>query len=171
MTMFDLFGWLEATPLATWMNTTQWLYPTVLTAHGLGMAMVVGVTVVTGLRILGFPSGIPLGAYRQLLPYLIAAFVVNAVSGVILFCPDAGALAHNPSFQIKVVSLILGVIVLWRTYSTVIWPAAAAERAGIPDSEFVLPKSAKALAVASIVLWWLSVIVSGRLVAYLAKVA
>lgn len=175
--MFDLFGWLEATPLATWMNTTQWLYPTVLTAHGLGMAMVVGVTAVTGLRILGFPSAIPLGAYKQLLPYLLGAFAVNAISGLILFCPDATALAHNPSFQIKVASLILGVIVLWRTYATVINPAAAAEQAAERDSrgaasaDFVLPRSAKALAIASILIWWLSVIVSGRLVAYLAKAA
>jgi len=166
-----MFEWLQSTGLATWINISPWAYPTFLTAHGLGMAVVVGLTAMIALRIIGFPAKAPLGAYRGLLPLLLAAFAVNAVSGALLFVSDAVALAANVSFQIKMASVALGLAVLWLIDRKVLAPAAAAEAAakvGDTAPAFTPPGSAKAMGVAAILIWWLSVIVSGRLVAYLS---
>jgi hypothetical protein len=160
--------WLQSTAFAQWVDQSGWGYPLLLTLHGLGMAMVAGLTVVVGLRVLGFPAKVPLGAYRATLPFLIWGFVVNASTGVALFVHDAVQLFHNISYQAKMISIVVGLVVLWRLYATTVGPAAKAEAAG---AEFVLPRSAKPLAIAAILVWWLSVIVSGRLVAYLAPPA
>lgn len=166
-----MFEWMISTSLAHWVDESPWAYPFLLTAHGLGMAVVVGLTVMVGVRILGFPSKVPLGAYEGTRGWLFWAFVVNFLSGVVLFIHDAVALSTNLSFQIKVVSLIIGVVVLVRMFSKVVAPAARAEEAAGASGSvpvYTLPKSAKAYAIASMLIWWLSVIVSGRLVAYLA---
>lgn len=167
-----MFEWLQGTGLATWINISSWAYPTFLTAHGLGMAVVVGLTAMIALRIIGFPAKAPLGAYRGLLPLLVGAFAVNAVSGALLFVSDAVALAANISFQIKMASVLLGLLVLWLIDRKVLAPAAAAEAAAAATGEaapaFAPPGSAKVMGVAAILIWWLSVIVSGRLVAYLS---
>src|SRR5690349_13537028 len=95
-----MWSYLDQSPLAEAINVSAWLYPTLLSAHGLGMAVVVGITTMVSLRILGFPRTVPLGAYRAAMPYLVAAFVVNAVSGALLFVAAASELASNISFQI-----------------------------------------------------------------------
>ncbi|HTI66905.1 MAG TPA: hypothetical protein VL460_05080 [Caulobacteraceae bacterium] len=173
-----MFNWLENNPIANWVASSSWAYPFLLTAHGLGMAVVVGLTAVIALRILGFPRRAPLGAYKGLMGYLLAGFLVNAGSGAVLFLADPVALAANLSFQIKMASIVVGVIVLWRMHVKVLVPAAAAEApvaqgsvAADGVSIFAPPRSAKALAIAAVLIWWLSVIVSGRLVAYLSQAA
>lgn len=162
-----MLAWLDDSAFSNWIDISEWAYPLLLTVHGLGMAVVVGVTVMIGLRILGFPAKVPLGAYTELVPYGVVAFIFNALSGVALFVHDAVALASNVSFIIKMVSIVVGLVVLWRLHVTVLRPfhAALVEGAEPPP----LPSSAKALAIASILIWWLSVLVSGRLVAYLSS--
>lgn len=160
-----MLEWMQNTAFSQWVDSSGWGYPLLLTLHGLGMAVVVGLTVVVGLRVLGFPARAPLGAYRGTLPYLVGGLVVNASTGVALFVHDAVSLFHNISYQIKMLSVAVGLFVLWRLFSRVVNPAAEAEAAG---SVLVPSARAKGLAVAAILIWWLSVITSGRLVAYLA---
>lgn len=161
-----MLAWLESTGLAMWIDVSAWAYPFLLTVHGLGMAVVVGLTAVISLRILGFPAKIPLGTYKALIPYTLVAFAFNAASGAALFVSDAQALAANVSFIVKMVSIALGLIVLWRINETVLKPFNAAMVGG--GETPAMPGSAKALAIAAILIWWLSVLVSGRLVAYLS---
>ena len=165
-----MLGWFENTAVGMWVDTSPWAYPFLLTVHGLGMAVVVGLTAIIAIRILGFPAKVPLGAYRALMPFLMVAFFFNALSGVVLYTTDAIALTANLSFQIKMASIVIGLVVLWRLHVVVLMDADQAESAG-GEGTYVLPKSAKALAIAAVAIWWLSVIVSGRLVAYLSAAA
>lgn len=164
-----MWATLETSWLAQWIQASTWPYPTLLSIHGLGMAVVVGLTTVVALRVLGFPRDIPLGSYMQTLPYLVVAFVLNAASGVALFVADATNLAGNLSFQIKLVAIAVGLVVIWRLYAGTVAPAARAQ--ADPRSALLphFPPSGKAkvLAVVSLLIWSVSVIVSGRLIAYL----
>lgn len=153
---------LDTSPFANWVNAAPWPYPTFLTAHGLGMAVVVGLTTVLALRVLGFPKAVPLGAYAKTLPLLVFAFVINAASGLALFVAAASTLAANLAFQIKLVAIVVGLIVLWRLYRG---PVAAAAR----SEDYQPTKADRALAVVAILIWVVSVIVSGRLIAYLSE--
>jgi hypothetical protein len=60
----QFFTWLQDTPFAHWVASDPSLlaYPTILTLHTVGMAIVVGTCVVIDLRLLGIGGDIPLTA-------------------------------------------------------------------------------------------------------------
>lgn len=150
---------------AMWMVVSPWAYPALLTTHGLGMAFVVGLTLMIALRVLGFPGNVPVTPYLSTIPLGIAAFAINAVSGLLLFAADAVTLWPNPSFQIKLVSIAIGLVVLWLLGRGPLRRAVAAEAEG---GVFVATGTEKLLAILAILFWCGAVIVSGRLIAYLA---
>lgn len=156
---------LANSDFAMWMVVSPWAYPALLTAHGLGMAFVVGLTLMISLRILGFPAQVPLSPYRRTIPLGVAAFVVNALSGTLLFAADAVTLWPNPSFQVKLVSIAIGLVVLWLLGRGPLRRAVAVEAQG---ERFVATGGERVLAVLAIAFWCGAVIVSGRLIAYLA---
>jgi hypothetical protein len=156
---------LSYSDFAQWMVVSSWAYPALLTAHGLGMAVVVGLVVMTALRVLGYPNQVPLGPYARALPLGIAAFVINAASGTALFVADAVTMWANPSFQFKLVSIVAGLVVLWLLFRGPVGRAATVEAGG---GVYVAPAADKVLAILAIVIWTVAVIVSGRLIAYLA---
>lgn len=161
-----MFEWLSSTAFAQWMTVSKWAYPAFLAAHGLGLAVVVGLTSMIAIRVLGFPKQLPLAAYNRTIPLGIFAFVVNALSGTGLFIANATTLAENPSFLVKIGSIIVGLIVLYIFYRNALKTAGERARAGL--SEYVPTTSDKVLAVVAILIWLVAVIVSGRLIAYLA---
>jgi hypothetical protein len=161
-----MFEALSMSAFAQWVTVSRWAYPTFLTAHGLGMAVVVGLTVMIGLRVFGFPKEVPLAAYCKTVPLGIAAFVVNAASGTALFVADASTLSRNPSFIIKIIAIVVGLIVLRAFYKG---PLKAAQRQALAGGgEYQPSQSDKVLAAVAIAIWLVAVIVSGRLIAYLA---
>lgn len=161
-------GMLDAlanSDFAMWMVVSPWAYPALLTTHGLGMAFVVGLTVVVALRLLGFPRQVPVAPFCRVIPLGLAAFFINALSGTLLFAADAVTLWDNPSFQIKLVSIAIGLVVLWLLGRGPLRRAVQVEAAG---DAFVATGAEKLLAVLAIAFWCGAVIVSGRLIAYLA---
>lgn len=159
---------LDTSPFATWVNTAPWPYPTFLSLHGLGMAVMVGITTMVALRVLGFPKSVPLGGYRATAPYLIGAFAVNAMSGTALFVAMASELAVNISFQLKLVAIVIGLFVTWRMYKGSVAAAQAQSDAGL--GEYLPTGRDRAWAIAALLIWGVSVITSGRLIAYVKPV-
>lgn len=157
---------LANSPYALWMVTSKWAYPTFLTAHGLGMAVVVGLTLMISLRVLGFPSQVPLAPYARTVPLGIVGFVVNALSGAALFFGDPVTLAGNPAFIVKLVIIAIGLVLLRQFYVRTLKRAVACAQGG--QGEYQPSAGDKGLAIAAVLLWLVAVIVSGRLIAYLA---
>jgi hypothetical protein len=161
-----MFEALSNSAFSQWMVVSRWAYASLLTLHGLGMAVLVGLTTMVSLRVLGFPKQLPLAPYAKVLPLGVAAFIVNAISGTLLFIADASTLSQNPAFIFKLVSIVIGLFVLWRFYKGPI--AGAVRQANAGGGEYEPTKLDKALAIFAIALWALAVIGSGRLIAYLA---
>ena len=159
-----MLAWLESTSLALWMRDSLWAYPIVLTFHAIGMALLVGTITVIALRVLGVGrfSIAPLQKY-----FLVvwAGFVVNAVSGSILFLTAPSAFAgathffFSPTFRIKMLVIVLGGVTAWLLQ-------ARLSRNGTEWLDGDAPQGAKVLAGLSIVFWF-GAIVAGRLTAYL----
>lgn len=157
-----MLNWLQDSPLASWVATSTWGYPLTLTAHGVGLAIVVGVILMVSMRVMGFFPGIPLDVTRRLLPFMWAAFVLNLISGIALFVADAERFFFSLTFQLKILFIVIGLVVVVILDQTVLKPALRG------DGTAVLPGHAKPLAIVSVLLWWFSVILSGRLIAYLS---
>ena len=133
-----------------------WAYPTVLTLHTVGMAILVGASFVINLRVLQVSGVIPLHRLRPLYRVIWIGFTINLVSGLILFATEAAARVVDPVFYVKMasiaVALALGGVVKRR----------AIDRTDAPQIATVQVRS---LAAVSLGMWTLA-IVAGRLMAY-----
>ena len=155
---------LAGSGLSMWIDRAGWFYPGILIVHGLGMCVMAGLTCMIGLRLFGFPRQIPMVVYEETLPWLIGAFLINAASGLLLFIHDAYQLFHNVAYDLKMISLFIGLGVTWLLYRDVLGPAAALEATG---ASYVAGRRDKAVGLAAVAIWWFAVIASGRFIAYL----
>ena len=156
----NFFAWLQETPFAHWVASDPSLlaYPTILTLHTVGMAIVVGTCVVIDLRLLGIAGDVPLKALVAAPRLVWTGFLVNAATGVALFTTDAEHKAMQTVFFIKLSLIVLALAVYVRIRKLVFTGAA--------PSVALISGEVKALAILSLVLWT-GATVAGRLMAYL----
>jgi hypothetical protein len=116
--------------------------------------------------VLGFPQGLPLSTFRPLLRLAWGGFLLNAASGLLMFCGAATRFILNADFQLKMLLIALGwlsVLALRRALGQA-WPGVASPRAGQPAG--VQFSAAARLIAAASFLFWLGVILFGRQIAY-----
>jgi len=156
--MMEMLAALERTGFASWLRESGsiWAYPTVLTAHTVGLAILVGASTALDLRVLGAGSGIEVSAMEPLFPLMWWGLAINAISGAMLFCTDATTKGTTLLFMGKLASVAAAVIVMVLLRRSLF----AAPRRG------VITSGAQFLAVASLLLW-MTAITTGRLMAYL----
>jgi len=157
----EFFTWLQDTNFAHWVASSPSLlaYPTILTLHTVGMAIVVGTCVVIDLRLLGVGGdGVPLKALRGAPQLVWSGFLINAATGLALFTTDAEHKATQTVFFVKLTLIFLALVVYARIRRLVFREPVS----------LTLPVSAevKALAILSLILWT-GATVAGRLMAYL----
>ena len=155
-----MLDYLQNLALANWVRSSPSLfaYSTVLTAHGVGLGIVVGVNTVIALRLLGVARDIPLVALQRLYGIVWIGFFINLVSGLMLFIAEAHTMAAMVAFWGKLTFVALGMIVaelLKRYY----FSDLANVQAG------VVTRVGRNLAIVSLVCWYLALIV-GRLTGY-----
>jgi len=155
--MTDLLAAIEASSFSTWLRESNsiWAYPTVLTLHTLGLAVLVGANVAFDLRLLGFGTSLTLEDLRPLFRAMWIGFWVNAISGAMLLAADATTKAAAPMFLIKLALVTVGVAFIILTRRVVY-------RAGSTNT---VTTAAKALATGSLAVWLIA-IAAGRLMAY-----
>ena len=133
------------------------IYYLILAVHAIGMAGVVGGSIMLSLRILGFAIGIPASALERLRTIASWCFVANAISGALIFITNPVELIELWTFQLKMACIVAGggmLFLLWRQ----IEPFKA-------DGQHRFDFKAKLTAALTIGLW-IGAIVSGRYIAY-----
>lgn len=143
--------WLEAGALGVFVRESLWGYPITLSSHAVGMAVVVGVVVALNMRVLGFARGISIQAFDRIFLVGWLGFLLNLVSGIVLFAGSATDYITQGAFQLKLFGIIVGGILMKVVMNAV--------REG-KDQKLVKSYSAACLAC-----WGLAV-VTGRLMAY-----
>ena len=156
----QFFTWLQDAQFAHWVASDPSLlaYPTILTLHTVGMAIVVGTCVVIDLRLLGIGGDIPLAALGAAPRLVWAGFLINAATGLALFTTDAEHKATQTVFFVKL-SLIFLALAVYARIRKLVFRSPAALAAPISSE-------VKALAILSLILWT-GATVAGRLMAYL----
>ena len=156
----DLLAWLETTFIADAIRTIPWMYPAFETAHYIGLALLVGSIMLIDLRMLGVASRLPLKSVIGLLPWAWVGFVINAISGGLIFIYGATGFSGNSAFRLKMVLMLLAGI------NALIFTVAAARSGEAWFESGSVPAPIKAVATASFVLW-LGVVTTGRWMAYI----
>lgn len=156
--MMQWLAAVEGTPLAVWVRESSsiWAYPTILTLHTVGLAILVGANWALDFRILGVGSQIPLAPLRRLFPLMWVGFWINAVTGALLFAGDATTKGATTVFALKLGLVAVAVIVVKLTDWSVYGRDAEAARVN---------GAGKALAATSLALW-AAAIALGRYMAY-----
>ena len=155
----EFFAWLETTAIAEAIRTVPWIYPTLETLHYFGLALVVGGILLTDLRLLGFAASLPLKSMLGLLRFVWAGFVINVLSGTLIFIYGAANFSTNTAFRVKMVLLLLAGI------NALIFTRAAARSGDLWIDSGRVPPAIKAVATASVILW-IGVVTAGRWMAY-----
>ena len=148
-----LLYWFEETKIGTTVSSTQWGYPIILSLHAIGMAIMVGVSLMLCARVLGFASTIPLSSFTPYWSIGLIGFVINFLSGSALFFGNASELYFNLAFRVKIVMVILGL-----TFTKLMVKKAMSS----PSEN---DKRHKTLAVVAL-LCWVFAIIAGRLIGY-----
>ena len=154
-----VFRSLQDSAFTDWLLGSEsiWTYPTVLTLHTMGMAILVGASFVVNLRVLQVAGDIPLRRLRPLYRFIWIGFAINLATGLVLFVTQAADRIGDPVFYLKLASI-----------AAALWFTARVKRRVI-DPDEARPaeiRRGRWFAVASIGLWVVA-IVSGRLMAYL----
>lgn len=154
------FGWLESTWYAEWVSFSIFGWPIMLGAHSLGLATIVGVVIVTSLRLFGLYASVPCTTLVKFMPVAWTGFTINLISGLSLFITQADYYLSNGPFLTKMLFIVLGAINL-------VWMHRVLKReAPIWDAAGTVTRTGILLAVGSLTFWGFAV-VTGRLIAYL----
>jgi hypothetical protein len=161
-TLIAFSKWLETTNLS-WAvrGGMPWIWPASETLHFVGLCMLVGVIGVMDLRLIGLLKGIPIGSLERLVPWAVAGFVINVVTGVLFYIGAPGQYYGNAMFWAKMAFITLaGINVLVFKLSGI--SRTVDQLSGEADT----PWSAKLIGATSLFLW-LGVIFFGRMLPFL----
>jgi hypothetical protein len=147
--------------LALTVRESTWVYPMLETAHVLGLALLFGAIVAFDLRVLGLSTELSISRlWQHVKPWIWLGFVVAFTSGVLLFFGDPAGLAANPAVQVKLALLLLAGINA-AVFEGWLRPAIATG-----DSNAPAPRAARISAALSLSLW-ISILIAGRMIAYI----
>lgn len=156
MSLFDVFEWLQYSPLLVEMRSSPWLFAVIASIHLIGLAVIGGAVLVVDLRLLG------LGLRRQPVSYvardaerwLLVGLGVMLSTGILQFmCFAATKYYYLTAFWVKMAFLLLALVFTF----------TVRRRVAMADDAHLHPVRSRLAALVSLALW--SVVgISGRLI-------
>src|SRR4029453_14357904 len=155
--------WLERTlrainPVAAFMHS-KWGWPAAESVHFLGLSLLIGCIGLFDLRLLGFAKRIPIAALHRLIPWGLAGYGINVVSGLAFLMTEPDQYIYNPAFQFKLLFMAVG------GFNRTAFYLLACPRPPRPGGAAEAPRSARIIAATSLCMW-IAVIVCGRLLTF-----
>jgi hypothetical protein len=163
------FEWLETTDISTWVREGDFIWTgfsafyVILGFHSVGMAIVVGVTLMLSLRLFGYYRALPVEGALKLMPLAWAGFIVNLISGLFLFYGQPRRELITMTFNLKILMIVLAVVTLALLQRTLQRTEVVAYADGTAVE--VVPEAARTMALMAN-LFWIAAIISGRLIGY-----
>jgi uncharacterized membrane protein len=153
-------GWPRtAAAGAAFVLDNPWVWPICEVFHFVGLCLLFGVVLLVNLRLLGVIKGVAFADVNRLLPWGMAGFGINIVTGMLFFLAAPDQYTQNSAFIWKIgLMLIAGVTLLYPT----MWDQAEST----PEDR--APLTGRVIAAGSICLW-IGVIFLGRFLPYLGS--
>lgn len=155
----ELLGILAASPVATALKASRYVYPAVNAVHIMGLATLFGAILALDLRLLGVAPRVPAGPLAVHLPPIAAAgFVVAMLTGVLLFSVEPLDYAANSAFLTKITLVASGVLHALAVHVSPGWR-------NLVGGDGEISRGLKFSAAASLAIWT-AAIVAGRFIAF-----
>jgi hypothetical protein len=156
-----LWQWLYDLSWSTAIRNSIWAFPIIECLHIYSMVSLIGLFAAFDLRLMGFAIGgrakrrpIPELA-RVVLRWIWIPIAVNAVTGILMFAPNALAYSANWAFRSKMLLILIGLV-----YHL---PLLSEASGWNENSE--MPTGMKFVSIFSVLIW-AAVIVASRWIAY-----
>src|SRR6266849_8295324 len=149
---------IEPSPVrfAELMTASKWWWAFMMDLHFVGLVLLIGTVGILDLRMLGFAKQFPIGPLHRLVPWAMAGFGMNTLTGILAFIGMPNFYAFDAAFWLKMLALLLLGLNLAAFYLTDAFESV--EHLGPGEDA---PPRAKFFAAASLVLWF-AVIALGR---------
>ena len=146
---------IEESGLSMWVRDNP--FWAILSIHALGMAVLVGASMLVALRVLGIPQGLPIAPLKRLYSFIWVGFWIQMVSGMLLLIGYPTKSLTNWDFYLKLILIVAGMIAMIMLKKRVFTDPNI--------SETEMKSRGRALAVWSLIFWF-GVVTSGRMLAY-----
>jgi len=151
---------LEESGFGAAIRQSVWLFPVANVGHILALAVFAGAIAIMDVRLLGgLAATAPVRLIMRARSVAIAAFVLLAATGFLLFTAEASHLALNPVFQVKLALIAAGLANL-----AVFEFGVKRALVGLAPGT-IMPTSAKTAGLLSLAIW-IAVAACGRSIAY-----
>ena len=153
--------WLEQTTVGAGVRQSLWLFPAIETVHLVGMAALLATIGAFDLRLMGLIlRGHSITTLsRRILPWAWGAFVLQVITGGLLFSSEAAHMVRNPAFRVKMLLIVLAGV------HALIFHLAAHRK--MPAwSSATPPLTARMAGLASLLLW-IGVVAAGRWIGFI----
>ena len=156
---FIIFRAIEATGLSVWIRESDsyfsfWL---ILSVHAIGMGVLVGASVVIGLRILGLAPDLPLAPLQRFYRFIWVGFWIQVASGLLLLIAYPTKSLTNPLFYVKLTLIGLAVASMQMLRNRVFADPSL--------NEATMMARGRLFAIWALV-FWVAAVTAGRLLAY-----
>src|SRR5215467_772367 len=153
---FAIFRAIEETGLSVWIRESDsyfsfWL---ILSVHAIGMGVLVGASLLIGLRILGLAPDLPLAPLKTFYRFMWVGFWIQVASGILLLIAYPTKALTNPLFYVKLTLIGLAVTSMQMLRNRVF--------ADSNLSEAAMMAKGRVIAVWSLI-FWVAAITAGRL--------
>jgi len=159
--LYTICEWLELTGVGTAVRDSTWLFPIIETVHIIGIVLLVGSTSILDLRLMGLTyreHPVSKVAWR-FLPWAWIGFLVQVITGVLLFASEATKMFENLGFQIKMILIVVAGL------NALVFHLIAYQSVDKWENDRVAPLAARAAGLISILLWF-GIVAAGRWIAY-----
>lgn len=103
----SLVAFLRATALSHWIVESTWVWPLCEALHFIGLSLLIGMIAPLDIRLMGYMKSVPIAALRRLVPWAVAGFLINLVTGLVFFIGAPNQYIANSSWWLKVLFLVI----------------------------------------------------------------
>jgi uncharacterized membrane protein len=137
-----------------------WVWPIAEVVHFIGLTMIFGTVLLVNLRLLGIIEHVSFDSVYRLLPWGVAGFIINFITGMLFFVAVPDQYTQNSGFTRKMVLMVIAAL-------TMVYPTVFGNLSDI-QAEDSAPVQNKVIAGASIALW-VAVIFFGRYLPFIGS--
>jgi len=157
----EIINFLENNVIADFIRQSLWAYPMLESIHLIGLAFVVGAVAMLDFRLIGLSKTLPVrGLTKHILPWVRFAFILITISGFLLYMSDAEYYTFKVIFWVKIGLIVIAGLNAFLFHKGIYHKVDNWNKYNQP------PFRARVTGSISLVVW-MSVIVTGRLLAYL----
>ncbi|HVZ60137.1 MAG TPA: DUF6644 family protein [Terriglobales bacterium] len=158
--MSSYVPWLQSTWPSQWIQQSTWVWPFCETLHFVGLTLLIGLAGVFDLRLMGFLKRVPMVAVMEFMPWAVAGFFINLVTGTIFFIGHPELYSGNPAWWGKVTSLLIA------GFNAIFFQIALSKKMLAAEPGQEVPFAFKAVGAISLLAWF-GVLYFGRMLPYL----